>query len=261
MSNHAAVDAAIVDGAHVSKASLRTILKDALGADGPVQAFHAATTEREARDIIGAAVWGGTTGGTATAYTCTTDGEPNAITPGFTIAVVINATNTGAATLSVDGSSAVPIRHADGTTALEAGDLQTNHQATMVYDGSVFRLVGLGNRLRATTGGRVRSNYGAIGPSFIRAWVTFTGTTGVILASYNVSSVVRNSAGNYTITWSENFGTSLYPVFAMAANVNGVGNLVFGESTKTGTSVVILATSDAGALTDSGVVNVMAVVG
>jgi hypothetical protein len=73
--------------------------------------------------------------------------------------------------------------------------------------------------------------------------------------------VVRNSAGNYTITWSENFGTAQYPVFAMAANVNGVGNLVFGESTKTGTSVVILATSDAGALTDSGIVNVMAVVG
>ncbi len=261
MSNHAAVDAAIVDGSDVPKASLRTLLKAGLGADGPVQAFHATTTEREARDVIGAGAWGGTTGGTTTAYTCTTAGEPNAITAGFVISVIVNATNTGASTLAVGGASAVAIRHQDGTTALVAGDIQTNHIATLVYDGSVFRLVSLGNRLRATTGGRVRSSFGAIGPSFIRSWVTFTGTTGTILTSYNVSSVVRNSTGNYTITWSEDFGTSLYGVWAMAANVGGTGNLVFGESTKNGTSVVILATSDAGVLTDSGIVNVMAIVG
>lgn len=261
MSDHAAVDAAIVDGVDVAKGDLRTLLKDGLGADGVIQALHATTTERAARDILGAGAWGGTTGGTTTAYTCTTDEPANAISAGYILSVLINATNTGASTIAVDGSSAVAIRHQDGTTALEAGDLQTNHIATMIYDGTVFRLIGLGNRLRATSGGRIRSNFGGIGPSFVRAWVSFTGTTGSILTSYNVSGVTRNSTGNYTITWSEDFGTSLYPVFAMAANVGGTGNLVFGESTKNGTSVVILATSDAGTLTDSGIVNVMAVVG
>lgn len=37
------------------------------------------------------------------------------------------------------------------------------------------------------------------GMGICRAWVTFVGSTGAISASYNVSSVVRNSAGNYTV--------------------------------------------------------------
>ena len=37
------------------------------------------------------------------------------------------------------------------------------------------------------------------------AWVNFVGSSGTRNASYNVSSVTRNSAGNYTI----NFATAL----------------------------------------------------
>lgn len=261
MATHAQIDAGILDGSDVAKADLRDFLKDASGEDGPVQTFHGATTEQEMRDIAGASVWGGTTGGTTTAYTCTTAGEPAALSAGLTIDVIINATNTGASTLAVDAHSAKAIRHADGTTAVEAGDLQTNMQATLRYDGTVFRLQGVGHRLRAASGGRLRSDYGAIGPGFIRAWVTFNGTDATIADSYNVSGVVRNSTGNYTITWSEDFGTSVYLTFCNAANVGGTGNLVFGESTKNGTSVVILATSHSGTLTDSGIVHVMAIVG
>lgn len=35
-----------------------------------------------------------------------------------------------------------------------------------------------------------------------RAWVTFTGTTGAINASFNVSSVTYNSTGNYTVNFT-----------------------------------------------------------
>ena len=38
-----------------------------------------------------------------------------------------------------------------------------------------------------------------------KAWVSFVGSTGSIKASYNVSSVTRNSAGYYTI----NFATAM----------------------------------------------------
>jgi hypothetical protein len=35
-----------------------------------------------------------------------------------------------------------------------------------------------------------------------KAWVNFTGSTGAIQASYNVSSVTVNSTGNYTINFT-----------------------------------------------------------
>ena len=38
-----------------------------------------------------------------------------------------------------------------------------------------------------------------------KAWVNFNGASGAIRASYNVSSVTRNSTGNYTV----NFTTAL----------------------------------------------------
>jgi hypothetical protein len=45
-------------------------------------------------------------------------------------------------------------------------------------------------------------------PSAAKAWVYFDGKTGgvaTIKSSYGVSSVVRNSAGNYTVNWSTAF--------------------------------------------------------
>ncbi|MDE2470832.1 MAG: DUF2793 domain-containing protein, partial [Bradyrhizobium sp.] len=38
--------------------------------------------------------------------------------------------------------------------------------------------------------------------SAVKAWVSFVGSTGVISASYNISSITRNSAGNYTTTFT-----------------------------------------------------------
>ena len=45
-----------------------------------------------------------------------------------------------------------------------------------------------------------------------KAWVTFAGATGTTSASYNVSSVTRNSAGNYTINFTNAFADANYAV-------------------------------------------------
>jgi len=47
-----------------------------------------------------------------------------------------------------------------------------------------------------------------------KAWVMFTGSTAVVNGSFNVSSVTRNSAGNYTV----NFTTAM-------ANANYAGTI------------------------------------
>lgn len=48
-----------------------------------------------------------------------------------------------------------------------------------------------------------------------RAWVNFSGSTGTILSSGNVSSITDNGVGDYTV----NFTTSMYDVNYVAAGV------------------------------------------
>ena len=50
--------------------------------------------------------------------------------------------------------------------------------------------------------------------STARAFVKFTGATGVITSSYNVASVTRISTGRYTVTFTTPFSTSEYLVFS-----------------------------------------------
>jgi len=55
-----------------------------------------------------------------------------------------------------------------------------------------------------------------------RAWVTFDGSSGAtsILSSVNVSSVVRNSTGDYTITFTSAMPNANYAVSATAQSNN-----------------------------------------
>lgn len=49
-------------------------------------------------------------------------------------------------------------------------------------------------------------------PGVAKAWVTFDGTSAAIGLSYNVTSVVRNSTGLYTITFTTAFSSASYAV-------------------------------------------------
>jgi hypothetical protein len=60
---------------------------------------------------------------------------------GFTIAVKFNAANTGPATLTVNGISAIAIKK-NGTDALVSGDIAANQIYILQYDGTNFQLVG-----------------------------------------------------------------------------------------------------------------------
>jgi hypothetical protein len=73
----------------------------------------------------------------------------------------------------------------------------TNNAERMRIDSSGNLQVG-GSTV-TNTAGYVNSRTNA------RAWVTFTGSTGAIVAGYNVSSITRNGAGDYTF----NFTTAL----------------------------------------------------
>ena len=58
-----------------------------------------------------------------------------------------------------------------------------------------------------------------------RAWVNFNGNTGAIRASSGVSSVVRNSTGRYTITFSPAMPDANYCVLATSSWTSGSTNV------------------------------------
>lgn len=86
-------------------------------------------------------------------------------------------------------------------------------------------------------------------------WCTFNGNAGAtILGSSNVTSVVRNSMGNYTITFSNPMPAG-YPVSAIARAFAG-NNYAQIDTAPTSTTVTIQVRTDAGVANDSDYVSV-----
>jgi len=77
--------------------------------------------------------------GSANAYVVALDPTPASYCGGFTVRVKINHTNTGAATVDVNGLGAKSIFSYTGDE-LVAGDLQNNSLVTCVYNGTAFYL-------------------------------------------------------------------------------------------------------------------------
>lgn len=95
----------------------------------------------EFRDDIGGAL---TTAGGTTTYTLTTNGSVSSLADGRMVAVVWNATNTGASTLNVDslGAKAVYRNGGDGMVAVVAGELVIQTHGTLRYDASAAAAAG-----------------------------------------------------------------------------------------------------------------------
>lgn len=56
-----------------------------------------------------------------------------------------------------------------------------------------------------------------------KAWVNFIGSTGVIRASYNVSSVTRNGVGDYTVNMTNTLADANYSVSGLCGGTANVG--------------------------------------
>lgn len=91
--------------------------------------------------------------------------------------------------------------------------------------------------------------------SAAKAWVYFDGKTGgvaTIKSSFGVTSVVRNSAGNYTITWSTAFtSATAYAVQVLASDPSVTIGLPFLTGTPLAAGSMTFQTRDAGTPTTS----------
>ena len=73
------------------------------------------------------------------------------------------------------------------------------------------------------------------------AWVNFTGSNGVIRASYNVSSVTRNATGDYTITFASALSDANYAALFNGSGVSAGSAWGLGNATPTASAIRIIA--------------------
>lgn len=88
-------------------------------------------------------------------------------------------------------------------------------------------------------------------PSAVKFWVTFPGVGSgqpTIAASYNVTSVVRNSAGNYTVTFTTSFTSASYCTIPCVGSTSSPGFIY--QVSQTASTVVIQSVLSNGTGTD-----------
>lgn len=86
-------------------------------------------------------LWGGTSGGTSTAYTITLSPAITAYATGQTFRWIANATVTGAATINVNSVGAKTLQRQG--TALVGNEFKTGDVVEMVYDGTQFQITNI----------------------------------------------------------------------------------------------------------------------
>lgn len=90
-----------------------------------------------------------------------------------------------------------------------------------------------GQQLRMNSGGTAPEWYTPVGEA--KAWVSFNGVTTVtVFASFNVSSVVRNGSGDYTINFTNAFADTNYAVVGSCEADSGFPTEVRAVSVRNG---------------------------
>jgi hypothetical protein len=119
------------------------------------------------------------------------------------------------------------------------------------------------NNTNVITPLRMREGFNASGSAPVyacRAWVSFDGTTspGTIRASGNVSSVTKNSTGNYTVNFTTAMPDNNYAAFIAGFNAFSNFNVItaFGSGYNVGSVVVLTGLSGPATAADFPLVNV-----
>jgi len=148
---------------------------------------------------------------TADVYVITPDPALTAYVTGVTVYMRPAKNNTGACTLNINGLGAVAI-HKNGNLDLAADDLVNGGVHIFTYEDGFFQLVGKVNAIQSATQAEMESASSVVAavtpgriryaPSAAKAFVRFSTAGTIVGTPLNVSSVVRNSAGKYTVTFS-----------------------------------------------------------
>jgi hypothetical protein len=111
-----------------------------------------------------------------------------------------------------------------------------------------------------TSGGpSAAPNWSTVTGSRTKAWARWTGSTGTIVSSFNVSSVTRNSTGDYTVNFTSAMADANYAVFGQSAGdtvYGGYGVYFQQKAAPTTTSCGVTTRSNSGVYADAPTVQV-----
>jgi hypothetical protein len=166
-------------------------------------------------------------GGTADALTVTLDPAVLAYVEGLGLRINIASTNTGAATVNVNGLGNKSIKRPDGT-ALQAGDLTAGNVVDLVYDGTNFKILGSGIVAAQAAAAVTSAAAAAVSAAAAAASATSAANSATAAAasaaaaaasaaSLNVSSFVHNT-GAEAIGGVKTFSNT--PIFSAGITIN-----------------------------------------
>lgn len=168
------------------------------------------------KDISGAQ----TAGGTADALTLTTVSGIGSHTSPRMLTFEASATNTGAATITIDGLASRDIKRNDGS-ALQAGDVTTGGIYMIAYESGIddyLLLNPTGQKLAAQSDMETGTStvllvtpglqhHHPAHPKFW-AYVTVSGGTPTLQTSHNVTSITDSGTGILTVTIATDFSSA-----------------------------------------------------
>jgi len=201
--------------------------------------------------------------GSSNAYTITSNRTIAALADNLVLAFTANHTNSGTSTLSLNGLTAKAIRRPNGD-ALESGDIVSGQVVMVVYESSadlwymlspgrfsasdtlvggleiatLAEVLAASSAVLAVTPGRMHNH-----PGVAKAGgrVASDGTL-VETGKHNVTSVVRNSTGVYTVTLAVTMADAA--TYSVQATVLAAGDN-FANVTISSTTVFVVRTFDA----------------
>lgn len=118
-----------------------------------------------------------------------------------------------------------------------ADTLQADSTSTLVLKNGV-----------ANTPPTIQDSAGTQIGTFCRAWVNFNGANGARNGSFNVSSVTRNSTGNYTVTFTNALPDANYAL--TLNNTDGTASAFFSCGSFTTLNAVVNTRGSGGAQAD-----------
>lgn len=201
---------------------------------------------------------------TAFVQTAATGAAGNALqAPAATGIVVCTDTSTKATTgRSITSGTGVTVGNGDGISGNPTISISNDGvTTTQLANNAVSNAKILDG---AVTASKLNGAQSGAAPVYgIRAWVTFDGTNGNILSSGNVSSVTKNTTGDWTISFSTALPTSTYALSGTARpnvnNTQAVSIVVKYGTTPSTSSVTIRAINDDASSANPTFVSVMVI--
>lgn len=193
--------------------------------------------------------------GSGTVNTRTIATAISAVVPSGATLGTTNATLSKVMLLAIDNAGTVELAVCNGSLSLDESTListtlldSASDSASVIYSATArtnvpFRIVGYVESTQATAGtwatapskiqgigGQIQSatpsGGGAPSASTTKAWVNFDGTAGTIRSSYNVTSVTKNSAGDYTINFTNPMTDANYVFMGSVASNNLISGVM-----------------------------------